>query len=354
MRLPNMPSDKVPVRVGIILPFSSSSPTTRLLASSMMKAAQLALFDANNRDILLMTAEENGSAAEAADAARRLLDQGAEVIVGPLFSQSVSAVAPIARDRGVPVLAFSTDATVAGDGVYLLSFLPQNEVKRVVSYAASQGHKEFGAMIPETAYGNVVDKAFRDSVTASGGQVADVEHFSPSAGEIVAPAAALAKSNPDAILIAQGGSLLRGIGSTLAFDGVDGAKVKLMGTGLWDDPSVSREQTLNDGWFAAPMPDADAAFQAKYRNAFGTSPPQLAALAYDAVSLVALLSNGEPYHRFTRDAITDPNGFTGVDGIFRFNLDGTIERGLAILAVQPGGTFRVVDPAPTTFQKVHA
>lgn len=351
LRLPNMPADKVPVRVGVLLPFLASSPTTRLLASSLLKAAQLALFDAGNSNILLITADENGTASEAAAGAKKLLDQGAEIIIGPLFAQSVTAIAPLTRDKGVPVLAFSTDTTVAGNGIYLLSFLPQNEVRRVVEYAASQGHKQFGALIPETSYGEVVAQSFKSAVTASGGQVTDVERFSPSAGAIVEPAAALAKTTPDSILIAQGGSLLRGIVPTLSYDGIDPTKVKLLGTGLWDDASIAREPLLNDGWFAAPEPDAAAAFDAKYRAAFGTSPPQLAALAYDAISLIALLAPGQPYHRFTPAALTDPNGFTGVDGIFRLDADGTTERGLAVLAVEPGGAFRIVDPAPKTFQK---
>src|SRR5215471_10903379 len=352
LRLPNMTSTRVPVRIGIILPLSSSNPGTRLLANSMMKAAQLALFDSNNHDILLMTADDTGSASDAAASARNLLAQGAEVIVGPLFSQSVSAVAPIARDRGVPVLAFSTDASVAGDGIYLHSFLPQTEVKRVVAFAVRQGHTAFGAMIPETAYGEVVAKSFNESVTQAGAKIVDVERFSPSAGAIVDPAAALTKANPDAVLIAQGGALLRGIAPTLAYKGLKSDKVKLLGTGLWDDPSVGREPLLVGGWFAAPEPDADDAFIAKYKSVYGTSPSQsqLAALAYDAVSLVALLASGQPYRRFTRDALTDPNGFAGVDGIFRLNIDGTAERGLAILAVTPSG-FQVVDPAPRTFQK---
>ena len=352
LRLPNMASNHVPVRIGIILPLSSSNSATRGLANSMMKAAQLAVYDSNNHDILLMTADDTGSAADAAASARNLLAQGAEVIVGPLFAESVRAVAPIARDRGVPVLAFSTDTSVAGDGVYLLSFLPQTEVKRVIGYAARQGRTAFGAMIPETAYGDVVAKAFNESVAESGGKIVDVERFNPSVGAIVDPAAAITKTNPDAILIAQGGALLRGIAPTLSYNGLNRDKVKLLGTGLWDDVSVGREPLLVGGWFAAPEPDADAAFTAKYRSVFGTSPSQseLAALAYDAISLVALLASGQPYHRFTRDALTDPNGFAGVDGIFRLNVDGTVDRGLAVLAVTPSG-FEVVDPSPHTFQK---
>jgi branched-chain amino acid transport system substrate-binding protein len=350
-KLPNLAPDKTPVRVGIILPFSNSSASVRALANSMMKAAELALYDSDNHDILLMAADDTGSPADAAAAAQKLLDQGAEVIIGPVFSASVSAVAPLARDRGVPVLAFSTDRNVAGNGVYLMSFQPQSEVKRVIAYAASQGHKNFAAMIPQTPYGDVVEQSFREAVTAAGASIGDVERFNPSAGAIMDPAAAVAKSGCDAVFIAQGGSLLRSIVPTLAYDGVDNTKVKYLGTGLWSDPATAKEPLLSGAWFAAPQLSANDAFATKYRQTFGAEPPQLASLAYDAISLVALLAPGPSYHRFTSAALIDPNGFTGVNGIFRFRADGSIERGLAVLAVDPNG-FTVVSPAPTTFQAV--
>jgi ABC-type branched-subunit amino acid transport system substrate-binding protein len=350
-KLPNLAPDKTPVRVGIILPFSDASANVRALANAMMKAAELALYDSGNHDILLMAADDTGSPADAAAAAQKLLDQGAEIIVGPVFSASVSAVAPLARDRGVPVLAFSTDRNVAGNGIYLMSFQPQSEVARVIAYAASQGHKNFAAMIPQTPYGDVVEQSLRQAVTAAGASIGDVERFNPSAGAIMDPAAAVAKTGCDAIFIAQGGSLLRAIVPALAYDGVDNTKVKYLGTGLWSDPATAKEPLLSGAWFAAPQPITNDAFNTKYRETFGAEPPQLASLAYDALSLVALLAPGTAYHRFTLGALIDPNGFTGANGIFRFRADGSIERGLAVLAVDPGG-FTVVSPAPTTFQAV--
>jgi len=349
LRLPNMAKDKTPVRVGVILPFSNASPATRALAGAMLKAAELALYDSDNRDVVLMTADDSANPAEAASAANRLLNQGAEVIIGPLFAGSVKAVAPLAQDRGVPVLAFSTDRTVAGKGVYLLSFQPQNEVTRVVTYAASQGHKNFAALIPRTSYGDVTERAFREAVTTSGGTITAVEKFSPGSGAAMDQTSAIAKSNADAVFIAQGGTMLRTIAPTLTYNGVDPDKVKLLGTGLWDDFAITKEPALKDGWFAAPAPNADSHFINRYRQTFGGAPPQLATLAYDAVSLVALLASGPAYHRFTDAALTDPNGFSGIDGIFRFSADGSLDRGLAILAVRPGG-FDVINPAPTTFQ----
>ncbi len=349
-QLGNMPTGRTPVRVGVLLPFSSGSAATRTLAASFMKAAELALFDTRQRDLLLVSADEGSGGGEAAAAVRMLLSEGAEVIIGPLFAQSVSAIAPITRDHGVPVISFSTDRTVAGDGVYLLSFQPENEVERIVLYARTRGHSAFAALIPSTAYGARVAQAFQDSVRAADGRIVDVENFFPASGDIATPVRKVAQSKPDAILIAQGGALLRDIAPTLAADGAGGQEVQYLGTGLWDDPATAREPNLAGGWFAAPDPDAGRDFTAKYQKVFGTSPPQLSSLAYDAVSLVSVLASGPAYHRFTRQALTDPNGFSGVDGIFRFAPDGTSERGLAILSVEPGGGFSVLSPAPRTFQ----
>jgi ABC-type branched-subunit amino acid transport system substrate-binding protein len=162
-------------------------------------------------------------------------------------------------------------------------------------------------------------------------------------------ASAISKSAPDAVFIPQGGASLRTIAATLKTNGVDTANIKLLGTGLWDDPAIGKEDSLRDGWLAAPAPNMDRSFVSKYRDAFGAAPPPLAALAYDAVSLAALIGEGPAYHRFTQANLTDPNGFTGVDGIFRFRENGSIERGLSVLAVRAGG-FEVVSPAPSTFE----
>ena len=349
LRLPNLAPGSPPLRVGILLPFTSGTAATRNLAAAMLNAAELALFDSGAKDMVLITAEENGTPADAAAAAKKLLAQGAEIIVGPLFGTSVTAVAPLARDRGVPVLAFSTDKSVAGKGVYLLSFLPQSEVARVVSYAVSEGHHQLAAMVPQNDYGDVVAEAFQDAIKRAGAANAGVERFAPNAGAIMEPSQKMAKTPADAVMIAQGGTVLRAIGPSLTYNGLDPAKVKLLGTGLWYDPAVSREQSLAGGWFAAPEPHAADDFNAKYKDAYGATPPQLASLAYDAISLVALLGKGPAYHRFTPAALMDPNGFNGVDGIFRFQPDGPSERGLAVLEVAPDG-FNVVSPAPKTFQ----
>ena len=182
------------------------------------------------------------------------------------------------------------------------------------------------------------------------GEVVDVERFANSADAAIKPAQDIARTDADAVFIPLGGQILRAISPTLGSSGLDPSKVKLLGTSLWSERGNLSEPTLTEAWFAAPSPDDDEAFDAKYKAAFGVNPPQLAALSFDAVSLVALLAKGPAYKRFTRSALTDPNGFAGVDGIFRFLPDGTAERGLSVIAVTPSG-FHEVDPAPKTFVK---
>ena len=351
LTMANIASDHVPVRVGIILPFTSGTPAVKALCAAMLKSAQLALYESGNKDIVLMTADEGPTPAEAEAAGQKLLDQGAEIIVGPLYAPSVKAIAAEARDRGVLVLAFSTDSSVAGDGIYLIGFMPQNDTNRVVQYALAHDRHKFAALVPSTPYGDVTLDALKTAVTDGKGELGDIERFPATVDAVLAPAATVAKGDADAVFIPQAGAILHAAAPALGTAGLNIAKVKILGTGQWNDPALLTEPTLNGAWFAAPDPKDEVAFNAKYRDAFGANPPQLAALSYDAVSLIAALAaKGEPYKRFTRAALADPNGFSGADGIFRFAPDGTAERGLAILSVAPDG-FHVVDPAPTTFVK---
>ena len=297
-----------------------------------------------------MMADEGSTPGEAANAADRLLRQGAEIIVGPLYGPSAKAIAPQARDRGVPVIGFSTDKNVAGDGVYLIGFLPEGDATRVTQFALGRGKTKFAALVPSTAFGDVTLHAFRDAVKDGKGEVGTVEHFEGTIDGVAGPAAKIARTDADAVFIPQGGAVLRAATPALATNGFDPSKTKILGTGQYNDPANTSEPTLSGAWFAGPDPRSESTFNAKYRESFGATPPPLAVLAYDAVSLVAELAKGEPYKRFTRAALMDPNGFAGAEGIFRFGADGTAERGLAIISIAPDG-FHVVDPAPTTFVK---
>ncbi|HYK79601.1 MAG TPA: penicillin-binding protein activator [Micropepsaceae bacterium] len=347
-RLRNTPAGVTPARVALLLPLSSPSAETRAVAEALERAAELAVFDSKANDILLMPRDDGGTPEKAAAAAAKAINDGAEIIIGPLFAQSVTAVGPIARARHVPVIGLSSDRSVGGNGIYLLSFQPETEVNRIVSYAARTGHSAFAALVPKTAYGDKVTAAFRDSVMRAGGSIVTIQSFDEKAELVGTPARNAAQSGADSILIGEGGAMLQGIAPALAIGGAATRGVKLLGTGLWDDASVTQEPLLAEGWFAAPPPASFRAFSDHYRAVFNATPPRIATLGYDAISLVALLSKGQPFERFTDAALSDPNGFSGVDGIFRFRNDGSAERGLAILEVRQNG-FAVVDPAPKTF-----
>jgi ABC-type branched-subunit amino acid transport system substrate-binding protein len=339
-----------PIRVGLLLPMSHPAPDTQAVSRALQDAAQLAVFETGNTQILLMPADTKGTAEGAAQAASLVLSQGAEVVIGPLFAQTVSAAAPVVRSRNIPMIAFSTDRAVAGNGVYLLSFQAEEEVRRIVGYAHEQGRSSFAALFPQTGYGQKVEGAFRSAVTEVGGTVAATASYSNNQQVMFDAVKRIANVGAQAILLPEGGTQLRALAPLLPYYNIDPRNVKFIGTGLWDDPSVLREPSVSGGWFAAPDPDGRHKFSERFKEAYGYSPPRIASLAYDAVSLIHSYSSvAGPFERYTLTTFQDPNGFEGIDGIFRFRPDGTIERGLAVIEVRGEG-FAVISPAPKTFE----
>lgn len=338
------------VRIAVLLPLSHPSKDIRNVAQALLDAAQMAMFDMGARSMVLVPRDTGTTPQQAAAAANDAIDKGAELILGPLLAADVTAVAPVARARSVPVIAFSTDKTVAGDGIFLLSFLPQQEVSRVVAYAAAQGRQKFAALVPATPYGQRAEEVFRNSVMQAGREVVAVQSYAPNPQALEPAVKAISKMGFDAIFLPEGGTMLRSLGPILTINGVDSRKVKLLGTGLWDDPSIARDPSLTGGWYAVPPQDQRQNFITRYQQLYGSKPPRIASLGYDAVALAATLAGGRPGQRYTRSSIADPNGFAGIDGIFRFQSDGMTQRGLAVIEVSAPGQLTVVSPAATTFQ----
>jgi ABC-type branched-subunit amino acid transport system substrate-binding protein len=333
------------VRVGLILPLSASG-NAGVAAQSMKHAAELALAEFQNPNIQLLVKDDGGSPQGAQQGAQQALDEGAEIILGPLFAQSVPAAAQPARARNVPLIAFSTDSSVAGRGVYLLSFLPESDVNRIVDYAGSIGKRSFAALLPENAYGNVVEAAFKQAVSRRRGRIVAFEKYGADRN---GPARNIAQAlaSADTLLLADDGEALAGIAEALTASGADLSRVQLIGTGLWDNPRVFGSQPLQGGLYAAPDPAGFRAFAGRYRAKFGQEPVRTATLAYDAVALVAALARTQGA-RFSADVLTNPSGFAGVDGLFRFRSDGSNERGLAVMRVASGGSQPVAG-SPKSF-----
>jgi branched-chain amino acid transport system substrate-binding protein len=333
------------VKVGLILPLSASG-NVGIAARSMKNAAEMALAEFNNPDIQLLAKDDGGSTAGAQAATQQALAEGAEIILGPLFAQSVAAAGQVARQNGRPVIAFSTDTSVAARGVYLLSFLPESDVGRIVGYAASTGKRSFIGMVPDNAYGTVVEAAFNQAVARRGGRIVAMQRYSldKNARQNAVSAVAQAAATADALFIADGSDAAELV-DALAANRVNVKRLQLLGTRLWEDIGAA---SLQGAWYPAPDPNGYRNFVARYRKRFGQDPVPTATLSYDAVALVAALVKTHGAQRFSEETLTSSSGFAGIDGVFRFRQDGTNERGLAVMRVTESGG-QVIAPAPRSF-----
>lgn len=333
------------VKVGLILPLSASG-NAGTAALSMKNAAEMALAEFQNPNIQLLVKDDSGTPQGANAGAQQAVSEGAEIILGPLFAASVPAVAQVARSRGISVIAFSTDSSVAGRGVFLLSFLPESDVNRIVDYAAGTGKRSFAGLVPDNAYGNVVEAAFKQAAGRRGRVVA----FEKYSGDRSTPARAVAQmlGSADALMIADDGDSVVATADALTAAGSNLRNIQMLGTGLWDNPRVFASQSLQGGLYAAPDPSGFRAFSGRYRQRFGSEPVRTATLAYDAVALMAALARTQGAQRFAPETLTNPSGFAGIDGLFRFRSDGTNERGLAVMKVTPNGGVPVAG-SPKSF-----
>jgi ABC-type branched-subunit amino acid transport system substrate-binding protein len=337
-------------KVGFLVPLSGQH---QALGQALLNAAQLALFDIADDRFELVVRDTKATPAGAQAAAQEALAEGASLILGPLFATSVTAAAPVAQAAGVNMVAFSNDVSVAGPGVYLMGILPQTQVARVTGYASRAGLRRFGLLAPNTAFGHVVAVAFRDTVARNGAEVANVQFYEPATADLAEDVKRFAASaRYDAVMAPAGGGELQQIAALLPYYDIDPARVRYMGTVLWDEPGVMTEPSMQGSWIAAPAPGPRESFARRYQETFGSAPPKIASLGYDAVALAAALMRGVDVAAAgpaAAQAITQPSGFAGIDGIFRFRPDGSNERGLAVLELR-GNQYQVIDPAPQSFE----
>lgn len=335
------------VRVGLLLPFALRPQE----ATALYNAAELALFDHGNRNTLIIPRDAGSTEASANAAARALVGDGADIIIGPVLREGVLGAGQAAQGERIPVIGFSSDRTVGGNGVYLLSFQLEDEIARLVSYAASQNIRSVALLAPANEYGRRVESALREEAAARGVRIVASQLYNRTDADASAAATALAASlrtSPaQGVIIAESGSPLRAIGTALVTAGVDRTRVRFMGTSVWAG-DAQREPALAGGFYVSPDPSARSDFETRYQVAYGHAPSRLASLGYDAVALAALLSRDRGSQGITRGALENGEGFAGSDGLFRFRSNGAIERGLAIIEVRPNEII-VLDAAPRRF-----
>jgi ABC-type branched-subunit amino acid transport system substrate-binding protein len=373
------------VRVGILLPLSGNEAA---LGRAILDAAELALFDFGDDAFTLLPRDTGDTPASAAAAAESALADGARLLIGPLFAAATPAVAERARAAKVNVISLSNDRTIAGGGAFVFGFMPSAQVERVVGFARSRGLSRYAALIPDNAYGNLIDDALRRAASRAEGAVSAVERYDPASTDATPVVRRLAAYDArraalgaqrraleghndevsrealkrlenlqttgelpfDAVLLAEFGSRLLAMAPLLPFYDIEPSRVRFLGTAFWDDPRVLREAALLGGWFAAPPPAARAEFVRRFRETYGSVPPRVATLGYDAVALAAVLARAPGGADFSAAALTNPGGFSGADGLFRLLPNGTNQRGLAVLEVTRDG-FKLISPAPESFEE---
>jgi len=384
-----MPQRPVPdqhglVRVGLLVPLSGPSAP---IGQALLNAAQMALFDVADERFVLQAYDTHGTPEGASTAADRALSHGAQLLLGPLFSAEAAAVAPRADAAGVNLVAFSTDPTIAGGRVFVMGFLVQEQVRQIVAYARTQGLQKFAVLAPESAYGHSVVEAFNRYVPTGGGEVTQVAFYDAEGGnlnDVVRRLAnfdmrkqaleeqkaelalkddeisqlALQRLNRletvgevdfEAVLLPEQGARLTQAATLLPFYDIDPGRVQLLGTMLWNLPGLGREPVMIGGVYPAPPPDSNRQFFSRYRELYGRVAPGIASHGYDAVALAAVLARSAQPQPFSAEALANPSGFAGVDGIFRFLPNGLSQRGFAIMQVTREGATEV-SPAPATFE----
>lgn len=363
------------VRAGVLLPFSHPNARVRQQAEGMLAGIELALFDFDDSNIVLLPTDTGGSLSQATTAAEDLRDKGVDVVLGPLFGANVqpvkAALTPETESgffgigaepeqEAKPVIAFSNDRSVASFGAWLASIAPEEEVSAIVEYAALRGYDQFAFFGPQSSLGTRIESAMQTAVIENGGFMltsgfypasstnpnTEAEYFATTV------AAAVERGARVAVLVPERGNRLRRIAPLLAYHGVDTRQVKMLGTSSWDDPEIWREPSLRGAWFpTAPSTDI-ADFEQRFARMYGAQPSSLAAVSYDAAALVAALAaDGE----LTPGELLNRDGFMGVNGLFRFRDDGTAERSLAIMEIDPttedGNGVKEILPVSPSFDQ---
>jgi ABC-type branched-subunit amino acid transport system substrate-binding protein len=339
-----LPADVARNRVALLVPLTGMNAA---VGRSIADAATLALIDSGATTVRITTYD---TATGAGLAAQKALADGNRLFLGPLLGEDVRAVSAAARAARVPVIAFSNDATVAGNGTYLMGFSPAQSIERVVDYARSKGMTRFAGLVPAGAYGRTASAVLIRAAEAAGGSVVAMQTYDRSPASLKTAVARFGREQGyDAVLIADGGRIALQAAPLLKRTASPGAKI--LGTELWaTDNAIRAGGVLNGAWYASAPSAMYRQLGKRYQARYGRAPYRLASLGYDAVLLTVRIAGdwqvGTP---FPERALTDKGGFGGVDGAFRFGRDGIAQRTLEVNQVATGGPV-VVSPAPKGFE----
>lgn len=344
-----------PVPVALLVPGGSGNSNDTALASALENAARLAMSELDGVAIDLRVYNTAGNASQAASVAEAAVKNGAKIIIGPVYAQNAAAAGVAVKDDGINVLAFSNNPDIAGGNVFILGSTFQNTANRIVRYAARQQKGDIFVL-----YGNSPAESLgRDAIARAiantpGARQAGTLGFEMSQNGIVqamsAASSQVQSSGATSVFMTSGSDgALPFLAGLLPENGVSPANYQFMGLSRWDIPANALSLPgLQNGWFALPDPTLATRFQQKYQATYGSAPHPIAGLAYDGIAAIGALVKRGNASALTGGALSNPQGFVGVNGVFRLRGDGTNERGLAIAQIQNQQVV-VIDPAPKSF-----
>ncbi len=361
-----------PVKIALLIPMTGKYSE---IGKNLLDAAQLALFSINSSDLTLLPIDTKETAYEAVEAANKAVAENVNIILGPVFGKSAIAIAKIAKENNINIISFSNDKSLAGTGVFALGIRPEEQISRIVNFAAEKEIEDFAAIVPSNTYGAAVAEELRKTVSSNNnasvlqtaiyrdinGKPIDVSksveqvftalmnNISPeNTDETLKFINHNSTQPPKALLIPEGGEQLKEISgylNTLQYNRKD---IQLLGTSAWYDDTLLNNPILEGAWFVTAPKERRVAFEEKFSSTFNYKPHKLASLAYDGIALAATVARLSDGSDFSHDLLLNRGGFMGVDGIFRFTKEGLTERGLEIMQIN-NGRFETISPAPTRF-----
>lgn len=342
------------VQVALLVPSGSTQQSDNALAQSLENAARLAISDLNGVKIDLRVYPTAGNPQQAAQVATQAVNDGAKIILGPVYAQAANAAGVVAASRGINVLAFSNNPSIAGGNVFILGQTFSDTARRLMVYAVSQGKTKIAVVHDTTTSGKMADSAISDAIAAAGATKVADDTYQYSQNGVVQAAPAIANdiknANADAVFLAANtAGALPLLTQLLSENGVDSKTEQFIGLTRWDIPqSTLSLPGVQGAWFALPDPSMSQQFAARYAQAYGNPPLPITGLAYDGIAAIGALIKAGNSNALTAQALTQPSGFVGVNGIFRLLPNGTNQRGLAIAQIV-NNQVQVIDPAPRSF-----
>lgn len=342
------------VQVALLVPGGSGDGTDSLLASNLENAARLAISDLNGVSIDLRVYNTGANPAVAASVASQAVNDGAKIILGPLFGEAANAAGIAVANRNINVLAFSNNTSIAGGNVFVLGATFQNTANRLVQYSGRQGISRYAVIHGDDVAGEVGRDAIATAVRNNGGQVSSIESYPLSQQGIFNSARRISASTKsggaDAVFLTAGVNAdLPILATALRDTGIDPAQTQYIGLTRWSAaPQALALPGLQGGLFTLPDQNMKNLFESRYTAAYGDAPHPLSGLAYDGIAAIGALVAAGDENALTKQALTSPQGFQGTAGIFRLLPNGQNQRGLAVATVRDGSVV-ILEPAPRSF-----